>query len=253
LAGNMFGQLVERENVGKVVYKQNARPQAGDYGLFFSGAYAGGANDDGTKPAFPYMNNYTLVNFRYYSSSDFVWRAGLDLYKNKSTETYTNKTAQDPAVKEYFTKNSDYQYKLTGGFEKHFTPKNLLDVYVGLDGIIGYSDRIYVDNTDAQTGGQYTHLDQSGGAFMYGMSGFVGVQAFIADLPLSVGVEYGYLGKGYLFEKYHVVAESKIGTTTTTQDYYTSINNATPHDTYNARQFKLDRLVRITFCYYFKD
>ena len=61
VAGNMFGQLVERENVGKVVYKRDARPQAGDYGLFFSGAFAGSANNDASTPSFPYMNNYTLV------------------------------------------------------------------------------------------------------------------------------------------------------------------------------------------------
>ena len=87
----------------------------------------------------------------------------------------------------------------------------------------------------------------------YGLEAHLGLQAFIADLPLALGFELGYTGIGYRGEKYKHLEDNKIGGVATTQEYYTYKGDAsnTKFSSLKSNSFDGNGSIRISISYYF--
>ena len=91
-------------------------------------------------------------------------------------------------------------------------------------------------------------------AFVIGIGAFIGIQAFIADLPLALGAEFGVSSRFDTGVKYKTVNEV---TGNDTQTYYSSAIENLPgenvdYDSLKARTGEIGGQFRFTLTYYFK-
>lgn len=239
-----FAQLSTGQSSTSVI-KTGNRPQAGDWGIFIGPSYSEIQDmlDNNIK-----LRGLPLVNLKYYSNDHMEWRLGLQFYKTYEKlkgdiidENFKNTGSIDKKdVKSY--------NRIIPGFAYHFSSRNLLDVYVGgtlpfgweQDGSIneGVYDRENLKNNITRT------------SFVIGIGAFIGLQAFVADLPFSIGLEYGLSGLLHTNNKYKHEISTKKGT----QTYYTTDkgNDATMYDKLNNKKGEFGSDIRLTFSYYFK-
>ena len=109
------------------------------------------------------------------------------------------------------------------GIEKHFNSANFFDVYAGADLYLGLGSEKF--NYEFETIGSddvsFTEMINTSRSFKkFGVLPFIGVQMFVLDLPVSIGVEYGWdaLWKfGGLYKtEYEVTQDDGTGVSTTT-------------------------------------
>lgn len=203
-------QISTGRNSSKVIRTGN-RAQAGDFGLYV------GATTDMFKKLTKdniHLEALPLINFKYMSTNNLEWRVGLEWWRSsESTET----EARDNKVVE---KN----YMFYPGLAYHVNNQNLLDVYFGAELPFGFGG-------NSLEAGDY---DESASEFKIGLGGFVGLQAYIANLPLALGVEYGISALN------HSVSDGRA-----TNDGLTIQKDV------DSNKFKLGQQVRITLSYYF--
>jgi len=83
-----------------------------------------------------------------------------------------------------------------------------------------------------------------------GIGSFIGLQAFVADLPLSLGFEYGLTGILRTNDKwYHVVTDGSGNT----QSYYTTSSEVEHFNELNAKSKYMGSDFRFTISYYFNN
>jgi hypothetical protein len=252
-----FAQLSQRENL-PATYKLGTRPVEGDLGFYvgvdaktignlFNGSSSSGSDALRTKTDFP------LVNVKYYLTNTTVLRLGVALTKEKDLFSATGAvdTTGNASV-EAKSATSSHEYLLIPAIEKHFGSSNFLDAYVGAQLYLGML-RDRKDSLDVRENGDQYELKRRGGAFITGLGGFIGLQAFIADLPLAVGVEYGIVGKTYLGQKYKVQESQTVGGVVINNDHVEDPdNNAfSGYQKGSSREFTLSNMVRVTLNYYF--
>ena len=80
------------------------------------------------------------------------------------------------------------------------------------------------------------------------MGAFVGLQAYIADLPLALGVEYGISAVHATGLKYKNTVVDKDGKRSV---YYTRPGDNTQYDKLKSKEGGVGSQVRLTFTYYF--
>lgn len=238
-----FSQLSTRENTTSV-FKTGSRPQAGSYGVYIGPSFTeisdlvkSMEDEEGEVVA----RGIPLINVKYYSSDNFEYRIGLQ-FSGKSTK----KSGADNSEDEYDIdiKESVSFNRITPGIAYHFSSSNLLDVYVGAFLPLGwdtYTNRTLYDEDGHKTS-KFSPL--------LGLGGFIGLQAFVADLPVSIGFEYGLTGLVRFGKQYkHTLINDGKETVyyTETKDeqaiaQYSKLN-------YSESSFGTD--LRITFSYYF--
>ncbi len=209
-----FAQLSDRVN-NPTTFKTGTRPIAGNMGLLV------GVNIDDLEESFSPSDEGTLykrlplIYLKYFYQDDLAFRLGVYSYR-KST---VRKGDLDPLlnggiVYADFTERT-FEMLLNPGAEKHFGTSNILDVYVGAAVPLGVVRE--VNNNTENTSAIKNINETSRLSYIVGISGFVGVRAFIADLPMAIGIEFGYQGRTYLSNK--VKHEVTVGTQK--QTYYT--------------------------------
>lgn len=203
-------QISTGKNSSKVIRTGN-RAQAGDFGL-----YVGATTDmfkkltDGDVK----FEALPLINFKYMSTDNLEWRVGLEWWRSsESTEAKGNDT-----------KVVEKNYMFYPGLAYHVNNQNLLDVYFGAELPFGFGGNSM----------EYGDEDQSASEFKIGLGGFVGLQAYIANLPLALGVEYGISALN------HSVSDGRA-----TRDGLTIQKDL------DSNKFKLGQQVRLTLSYYF--
>lgn len=188
-------QITTGESSAQVIRTGN-RAEGGDFGIYLGG----------TSTMFKYMflNDYTgdvsignttsidalpLINFKYMTTDNFELRLGLEWW----TATSGGNAIGENADGDFETKSKDkYTNKyFYPGFAYHFSNKNLLDVYVGAELPIGWE--VISATRFADYKGKDYDVDTKSVSrnFNVGLGAFVGLQAYVANLPLAVGVEYG--------------------------------------------------------------
>lgn len=252
-----FAQLSQREN-DPATYKIGTRPIAGNM-AFYVGLDAKTIGDllkkkDDSDQQLTTKTNFPLVNVKYYIDNNTVFRVGLSINKDKSV--FKGKDAVDTTGNESVeskSKTVTSEYLLIPAIEKHFNTNNFLDAYVGAQALIGFvKDRH--DTTDVRANNDSYKEVRRGNSPVYGLGGFIGIQAFIADLPLAVGLEYGIVGKGYLSNKYKTEVETTVGGTTTTTNSVSTPSNDSYNGLYqkgSSREFEINNMVRVTLNYFF--
>ena len=130
-------------------------------------------------------------------------------------------------------------------------PQNLLDVYVGAELPLGWESYTETSETGGKSNAVYTATKKS---YVLGLGGFIGLQAFVADLPLAIGFEYGLSSRLDTGLKYK--SETTVDNRTTTV-YTVDATKISGYETFNfnqlaARKGELGSQFRFTLSYYFK-
>ncbi|QNL20825.1 hypothetical protein HZR84_02320 [Hyphobacterium sp. CCMP332] len=267
-----FAQLSQRQS-NPSNYSTGTRPLAGDMGIFLAVDVFDAqsilddiAGDENPSDELE-VPNFSLVNFKYYNSNDVVYRIGLVAAKDKSVEKgdlfFATGTAPQPTdIVRIESKNSERDYAIKPGVEKHFNPTNLIDIYVGVEALLGTHIQRSINSQERNDGNTILN-DVKGTSLLYGAGGFVGMQFFIADLPLALGLEYGIIGKGYAFKRYKVVQEQDDGTGTFVSNEFfvrpgdiTAFNGGATvplFESLSSRTYNLDNQVRVTLSYFFSN
>lgn len=253
-----YAQITTGKPSSKVIRTGN-RAQAGDFGIYL------GATSDMVQ-AFDKDVNFSalpLINFKYMVTNQLEARLGLELYKTSKTLKGEVEDPNSAGVLGGFTtwKDSRSNAMLYPGIAYHFSSRNLLDVYVGAELPLGWDsstglDGGYRPGADGQVAFETATTKR---AFVVGLGAFVGIQAYIADLPLALGAEFGISSRFDTGVKYKTV--STVGGET--QTYYQSAlefeegterpavadNN---YDGLKARMGEIGGQIRLTLTYYFK-
>jgi hypothetical protein len=274
-ASSVFAQgLSTRENEA-IVAKLGARPVAGDAALNFVIPLVGLNANDGTEAGLfngNLLGSGDLLTFKYYHTDNFVLRGGIRLYADNdrlSGSTFENEdfgvTLGEGDVSNLEVINQDRSYVLALGFEHHFSNSNIFDVYTGADLLLGFNkmrntmemEYNSIDGTldDIITRDLFTEQTNS---TVIGLGWVVGWNTFIAQLPISVGIEYGLSMKWLLGGKTKVTEERDVTNANVLNgyavEYYTDDSQpGVLFSDLSRRQFNMDtnQNVRLTFQFYF--
>jgi len=177
----MLAQISEGQPTAKTIRTGN-RPQKGTFGMYY------GVTSDIFDAYYNGMDAIPLpiINFKHMSSDNFEFRLGLDPFA--TTNKFNGKASEDK-IKDSHGESHIYLYP---GFAYHFSPKNILDVYLGAEFPVGYAT-----SKEYSSAGKIWNKETTG-SFRLGAGAFVGFQCFIADLPLALGLEYGISANCYL-------------------------------------------------------
>ncbi len=266
--------LSTRENEA-IVAKLGARPVAGDAALNFVIPLVGLNANDGTQAGLfdgNMLGSGDLLTFKYYHTDNFVLRAGVRLYANNDrmsgdvlNDEPSGNTLADGAISNVTNINQDRSYVLALGFEHHFSNSNIFDVYTGADLLLGFNkmrntlERQYnvIDGTvdDITTRDLLTEQTNS---TVIGLGWVVGWNTFIAQLPISVGIEYGLSLKWLIGGRTKVTEELDIQNADNQNsyavEYYTTDDMpGVNFSDLSRRNFNMDtnQNVRLTFQFYF--
>jgi len=210
-------QITTGESTSQTIRTGN-RAKAGDLGIYF------GATMDMFKNMFDPDVSFSalpLINVKYMGSDKLEYRLGFEWYKK------SEKTEYDESEE----KTGESQYTFYPGVAYHFSNKNLLDVYVGGELPIGWGTQSYDMGGDT---------DQSCSNFRFGVGAFIGLQAYIANLPLALGLEYG------VNTTWRSVSDGRFTRDNMTIDYSTTIRDGEKN-----KRWTIGNQVRLTLSYYF--
>lgn len=211
------------------------RPQAGDFGIYTGISSEGIIQLIGGAAA-----PLPLVNVKYYITDRLEARVGIDAAANRNwlKGVKTGETAKSGEKS-----GMSWGY-LEPGVAYHFSKHNIIDVYAGAELLLGY----YSDYNTVIDGASDTKSMTSITNFQVGLRPFIGLQAFIGDLPLAIGLEYGWRGLVNLGEK----EKSTVITGGSKQVTYRPEGTSIDFDKLVAGSSLLGNEVRITLSYYFK-
>lgn len=257
-----FAQLSDRVN-NPSKFKTGTRPIAGNMGFYLGistediktwTAKEDTATNDSASTAEEIKSIIPLVSLKFYIKDDLVFRVGVKASKEKTVRD----GEIDPAVNGAGGLTSKTDINVTSetyfspGIEKHFLNSNLLDAYVVGTLPIGYIKEKVVDSWHNDLN-DFQENTMTKNSLAYGLEGHIGLQAFIADLPLALGLELGLSGIGYRGEKHKNVVSSSIGGVKTDQKYYTLKDDPqnTKYSNLKSNSFDTNGSIRLTLSYYF--
>ncbi len=223
----------------------------GNYGLFFGLAY--NELEYWFDNDLEY-NGLPIVSLKYYRTDHNVLRIGFQTStKNKILSGKIDPLINGGTLEERKIIENTSRFTVYPGFERHFTSSNIMDVYLGTTFPLGWNREKNVNNS-SYTNGDFNDYSLTRTSLTYGLEGFVGIQAFIADLPLALGADFGAAIMGHLFDRYKHNISSEFGTLTTDQVYYTIDDTGAgiKYESLNRRDFQLQGNVRLTITYFFK-
>ena len=207
-------QITTGESSSKVIRTGN-RAQAGNFGIYFGATTDMFKNLSNGGP--DNFNCMPLINVKYMKTDQLEYRLGFEWWKK--SDSMDNGNAE--------TSESESSFMFYPGVAYHFNRNNLLDVYVGGELPIGFGSK----------GMEWGDDDASASQFKVGLGAFIGLQAYVANLPIAVGVEYGVS-----------TLYNHVGDGTMSKDGMT-IQQI--QEDFSQSQWKLGHQVRFTLSYYF--
>ena len=250
LSNSLLAQLSDRVN-SPSTFKTGTRPLAGDMGVFIGVS----SEDIDNWLDLQDFTGLPLINLKYYVTDKFVARLGIQATKTKDVvKGDVDATLDAPIGRtklEY--KNLESEIKLVFGVEKHFLATNLVDVYLGAGLPLGINREVLENNVEYDNG-NYNESSTSRKTILYGYDLYIGLQGFMADLPLALGIEFGLSGLGHLGNKYKHTIKSDNGAVQTDIEYFTTdaAGLGVPYTKLTATDFDLSGSARVTLTYFFK-
>ena len=271
-----FGQISDRQN-DEATYLIGARPLEGNFGFYFGLS----TSDilDFENDSVEFLQYIPLLNVKYYYTDQLVLKGGVHIWKKRrSIEGELDWEENDLLLSEYKHVSTQARWKLQAGVEKHFDLSNIIDGYVGANTHIGYGRSVSVSN---EAGKEYvfdpvnglTPVDVSsenkGSSFgiIYGGDLIVGMNVFVADWPLAIGMEYGISFENHGANKFKYEYDEELADgSSSSGTYYTSMvddfddelansfydNSNYPFDDLKIRRFDIMPIGRLTLTYYLK-
>jgi hypothetical protein len=225
LSASVFSQLSTRENDATVL-KLGSRPGSGDMALTFGiGLTSGGSAD------LPIVNQLTqgdILTFKYFASEGTAIRVGIKLYKDANSLKGDVVDINGDFVQSSLEKYSSREYILAPGLEKHFSPGNIFDAYAGADLYLGFKRELLREEYEYD-GGDYQKYKEISNPLVLGLGGVVGFNIFIAQLPVSIGLEYGLNFKWTNEGKTKATYDYDMGGTADSQEYYYNADDPATH------------------------
>ncbi len=217
-------QISTGESTAQTIRTGN-RAEKGDFGLYL-GATTTMFQNIGSHTDFKAL---PLLNFKYMVNDKVEARLGFEWWSKSSSES-------DEAEEGIENKTSSRETNIMfyPGIAYHFNRSNILDVYVGGELPIGGGS----NGSKASYDGEDLEGYETSTRFEIGLGAFIGLQAYICNLPLAVGVEYGVNVRNV-----HV-GNGKI----------TSTDGLTfePAKDHSSNRFTLGSQARLTLTYFFK-
>lgn len=246
-------QLSTRENQD-TRYKFGGRPVAGDMALTFAITVNNTEIGGRTVPAWNLFSRGNLITAKKYIADDMAVRAGIALHRDSRVVKgeVDSIPGQAWSVTEAESRSADREYMLVPGIEKHFNSANIFDVYVAGDLFLGLGRNKSVSsvtNRQSETQSETRTTPYT----IVGLGGVIGVNVFVLDLPLSVGVEYGWSAFWMLGNKTKVEREEFDGTSYEYYEVDNDPNGALQYSSATQRYQRMDTndQVRLTLNLYF--
>lgn len=230
-------------------YTIGNRAQSGDFGIYLG--WSSNMFKDLMDSDIEFENPMPLVNLKYMMSDQMELRVGLEFYK--TSEKIKGKDLDEG--EKYSCKIVKSENRITPGFAYHFSNKNILDVYAGAQGLIGWSRNV---NKRSYEGDKVTTSRKS---IDLGVGGVIGLQAYIANLPIALGIEYGInllweAGLKYKYkddtaddDKYYSVDSSQFSLL---QSEYSSLLDM-DYEKVSASKGSVGNTFAVTLTYFFKN
>ncbi len=243
-----IGQISTGNSTSTSVRTGN-RAQKGNFGLYVGGAVEFPMSDFSTAD----IRVLPLANLKYMFSDKLEFRVGISAgrYSEKAKGEVED---PDPNAIYFLAKSNDKEveanFSLYPGIAYHFSNSNILDVYVGAELPLGY-DRA---NYTTEFGESYNITKRT--SFNIGIGAFVGLQAYIANLPLALGLEYGIYSRfdlGLKFKnQFKANAESNEVITYTTDPSEINVGGmGVNYKSLNASKVNIGSQIRLTLTYFF--
>ncbi len=215
-------QISTGENTAQTIRTGN-RASKGDFGLYLGATtdHFKSIGDDAKFSALP------LLNFKYMATDKLEARIGFEWWSKTVTTSYDPEEGSS-----YKDSGRNTSIMFYPGLAYHFNRSNILDVYVGGELPIGGGS-----NVEKLIGDDFDEDEntESCNRFEIGVGAFIGLQAYICNLPLAVGVEYGFN-----------IRNQHYGNTVADYDGF----SYEKHASYN--KFVLGNQARLTLTYFFK-
>lgn len=231
---NAFAQLSTREN-DETVVRYGARPKAGDMAFVFGTSIA---NDSGMVAKLfsgNALQSGNILTYKYYATDDIVIRAGIRFMNENLT---TKGTGLDSSAQynphgvtpsglygnggqmlgDVKTKTVKRMYEIVPGVEKHFLASNIFDAYIGADLYLGFGSEKSLNNF-SYTNGDKNNVSRKTNTTDVGLGLVSGFNVFLGNLPVSLGVEYGWNAKWTFGGLTKVKEDVSTGTNAYSQTY----------------------------------
>ena len=241
-----FAQLSTGSSTSTNIRTGN-RAQEGDFGIYFGTdlKIINLLKDPNVTPNF-----IPLVNLKYMMSDELELRIGIDLNKTTTNEKWEQKVEMDGKKK-----TIEGQYKevkadntILPGIAYHFSSNNILDVYAGAELPLGWERHNVKNKWDGDNG--YSKINKT--AFNVGLGGFIGLQAYVGNLPLAVGFEYGIYSRWDLNQKYKITSKANADSSETIM-YTKELTDGESYDKLSVRKGEIGNQLRFTLTYFFNN
>lgn len=254
--GTLQAQISDRVN-SPTTFKTGTRPVMGNMGITFGTSYQ---EIDKILDSNTDYEALPIFSLKYYTTNDLVFTLGIKSSKEKVSLSgeLTGDFLANGGIIERKIKSVESDIQLVPGIEKHFVQSNILDVYLGARVPLGLRRELLVNNT-SENDGDFVEFKTSKNRIAYGIDFFSGLQAFIADLPFAIGMEFEISGFGYRGDKTKVSYADNTGANNV---YYTTDNadilaidgtiGGLAFDKLTASTFTIETDLRVTLSYYFR-
>lgn len=239
-------------------FKTGNRAQEGDFGIYLgmsSNMFKNLADKD-----IKFETPLPLINLKYMYTDELEFRVGLEFSKTRETmkgDEFLGDMTDDmkPKATETKYKVVEAENRITPGFAYHFSKHNILDVYAGAEGLLGWSRNSVYATVDGDAN------DTRKASFQFGAGAFIGLQAYIGNLPLALGVEYGLSTLWESRLRYKSTSVDSDGNEqtryTTNADLLPELNKAgllstNPYESMKASRGTIGNKFAITLTYFFK-
>lgn len=217
-------QISTGESTAQTIRTGN-RAEKGDFGLYL-GATTTMFQNIGSDTDFKAL---PLINFKYMVTDKIEARLGFEWWSKTDSNTEDPEDGAKSTMSHRETNIMFYP-----GIAYHFNRSNILDVYVGGELPIGGG----ANGDKATYDGEDVDGVESSTRFEIGLGAFIGLQAYICNLPLAIGVEYGvnvrnvHVGNGKITSSDGLTYE--------------------PVKDHSSNRFTLGNQARLTLTYFFK-
>ena len=245
MSTSSFAQLLERENVeSKIV--TGTRPVAGNFGYFI------GPSIVEIREIFDNnidVRGFPLMGLKYYVTDNIEVRLTSQIYGNSEViqGDLVNQIGNEDNVQK------DLYYRFMPSAQYHFSSSNFLDTYAGLGIIFGTEINEVQTTQKTNLTGDYFAESYRQQTTDLGFNVNFGLQAFVADLPISLGVEASIRGLKRNNLQYEATTVSSVGGVVNEQTFFTrQANAALEYENLDYSTYEVGGDVRFLITYYFR-
>ena len=257
-AGGANAQLSQRLNDSQQ-FRMGNRPQGGDMALVFGIPITNGDAGLGIWNSLSSGNLLTFVN---YKNDHDAMRMGIRISNSSLTSNGKSDSSDFPTnmfeEQKYSTRSTTVL--LAPGWEHHYSNKNFFDVYSAIDVLAGWNTEKAVSN-ELYINGDMRDFKATTRTIQVGAGAIIGISAWISNLPVSVGLEYGWSVLWNLGGVTSVKEDLKLGSNETSVEYKTQefkpdgSPDPTFYDSLTRRSMEAETNddVKIVLRFYFSD